>query len=548
MKLRDALLDALKTLPGTRTFHIHVLVSAPRKHAYLFPYAVPRPKVDLQDILVLLSEQTAVDSPRILVAGIEASLYHVRQTSSAVLNICKVDTTGHCLAPSPTRRLIEAFMRYYTDPTTCPLPVLSMWIHVFARAQKQYLFPNSSDYSGKRPLTDVKLCAWWKGIYADVASACSSTSTVELSYVLPGLNKLEALQALGASPQAATPATAVSWVYGHPYSQSQIPLPCPAPSEDDEGVPHRNLGHYIPSFDDDPKSRFMDEIAHTNESLEVRSPKRKRRRIDNTNATRHFSDEEVARPEGEMGKVTQDEFWERMSFRQECVAGAVTGFFVLGLRFPPPGTISAFIPIQPGAMDTSNPLNVAQYGQVSSNINRRILASLLTGTEYSNPERAYRSTVTIESAIQALCKGLSADSLPPPSIVKPVSRSEAQLPVLPQSVDSKKALADSDHLQANSNISSPDETNGEEYYNTLLRNSQSCKEGYPNMASGDDTDLDPLFPQSEIYADYVYGKIVLDNHLSLKDKSKFLGSKVLVNKSVEELAGVTLLTARKKKK
>jgi len=37
-----------------------------------------------------------------------------------------------------------------------------------------------------------------------------------------------------------------------------------------------NLGRFIPSFEDDPKARFMDEIAHTTNSDVVKSPVRKR--------------------------------------------------------------------------------------------------------------------------------------------------------------------------------------------------------------------------------------------------------------------------------
>ena len=59
MKLRDSLLNALATLPGSRSFHVHLLISSPRKHTGLYPYALPhhRPRVFVQDVLVLVSEQ-----------------------------------------------------------------------------------------------------------------------------------------------------------------------------------------------------------------------------------------------------------------------------------------------------------------------------------------------------------------------------------------------------------------------------------------------------------------------------------------------------------
>ena len=62
-------------------------------------------------------------------------------------------------------------MTFYADPKTRPIPVDTLWLQLFARAQGQYLFPNSSEYEGKKPLTDVKLCSWWKRMFSEVAAA-----------------------------------------------------------------------------------------------------------------------------------------------------------------------------------------------------------------------------------------------------------------------------------------------------------------------------------------------------------------------------------------
>ena len=100
--LRDHLLHALSSLPGTRHFHIHVLVSSPRKHTSLYPYATTRPRVYAQDILILLSEQRDLSAPRIFVTAIEANVFNIPQTSSAILYVSKVDSTGQGARPSPT--------------------------------------------------------------------------------------------------------------------------------------------------------------------------------------------------------------------------------------------------------------------------------------------------------------------------------------------------------------------------------------------------------------------------------------------------------------
>ena len=168
MNFRDHLLTALSTLPDLREFHIHVLVTAPAKDNSLYPYASPRPRLYVQDVLVLLSEQANPDVPRVLVAAIEACVYHAPATDCAILYVSKVDSTGQGLTPPPTATLVNAFIRWYADPATRPVAARHLWVQLFARAQGQYIFPNSSDYPGKRPLSDARLCAWWRRVIGQV--------------------------------------------------------------------------------------------------------------------------------------------------------------------------------------------------------------------------------------------------------------------------------------------------------------------------------------------------------------------------------------------
>ncbi|KDQ62578.1 hypothetical protein JAAARDRAFT_171058 [Jaapia argillacea MUCL 33604] len=432
MNLRDTLLSSLKTLPGTREFHVHVIVSSPRRDNSLYPYAHPRPRVYLQDILVLLSEQVSPDSPRNFVSAIEAYLYHIPATSCAVLNITKLDSTGQAIAPSPTPTLIQSFITFYGDRTTRPVAANHIWIHVFARAQNQYLFPNSSEYPGKRPLGDIQLCAWWKRVLTRVASEVESRAKndtlIRLFHILPGYGETEAMHALqrAASSSAATPHSSsnCSWTYGHPYSQSEIPLPCSNSGSDEW---RGNLGNFVPSFDDDPKSRFMDEIAYITEADGVRSPQKKRPKLssnrsgdlESTNSVNRDDDsrnkrDKGDRPRGELDRVTPGEFWERMSFRQECVSGAVTAFFVVGISCPADTpSLSPISPLSP------------QPGQVSSQINKRIMSTLLTGHEFSTLERSVRATELLEGAIKGLCEGLSAMPAKPISVARPPRSHEA---------------------------------------------------------------------------------------------------------------------------
>ncbi|KAF8221043.1 hypothetical protein L208DRAFT_1415744 [Tricholoma matsutake] len=404
INLRDAILSGLSRLPGTREFHLHVLLSSPRKHAALFPFAIPRPRSYLQDILILLSEQSTPDSPRILVTAVEACVYNLPSTSCAILYVSKVDSTGQATLPSPTVTVVRSLLTYYADPAIRPLSADHLWIHLFARAQAQYLFPNSAEYPGKHPLSDVKLCAWWRRVLSDIVvelkGRVEPKPKIELHYILPGYSELEAEAALKVALSSSSPPLP-PWSYGHPYSRSEIPLSCP--SESSEG--NKNLGHFIPSFDDDPKARFMDEIAYTTNGDVVKSPARKRSRTSSypseTAETKEVEEKEgrggkEGRPSGELSKVTPDEFWERMSFRQECVAGAMTGFFTVGISCPSKDeTRSTLSPLAP------------QPGQVPSQINKRIMTSLLNNVEFSTVDRSIRATESLENAIKGLCEGIT---------------------------------------------------------------------------------------------------------------------------------------------
>jgi len=380
----------------------------------LFPFATPRPKTYIQDILVLLSEQPKPHSPHVFVSAIEANLYHVPSSSSAILYVSKVDSTGQAASPSPTSALVRALLTYYLDPTTRPLPVAHVWVHLFARAQNQYLFPNSAEHPGKHPLSDLQLCAWWKRQLSRVADhlVAADALHVRLFYLLPGLGELEASHAMDrVSHQpstAASSSSSVPWSYGHPYDQTDVPLPCVPIGRTDKAPPH--IGHVVPWFDDDPKARFLDEIAYTTDAEGIKSPERKRPRSSRVTTTTNKAERDPVES-GEtsssssaaseqtgkaLRKVSIDEFWERMSFRQECIAGAVTGFFVMATSLPTPA---------PPSRSEVSPL-APLPGQVSSQMMKRVLTSLMTGHEFPSVERAVWSTRVLEEAIKGLCDGL----------------------------------------------------------------------------------------------------------------------------------------------
>ena len=526
MNLRDSLLDALKSLPGTRKLHIHTLVSAPSKTHELFPYASPRPRVWQQHIIVLASEQPFVAQPRVFVTAVEAYFYVIPSTRSGILYVSKVDSTGQGQKPSPTSTIVKQLIGFYVDPDTRPNLggtgglTEYVWVHVFARAQRQYLFPNSADFEGKKPLSDIKLCSWWKSVFTSVAEHLSRRTgkkegeRIRLWHVLPGLNELEAFQALRSASltnldsSAGSEQPSIAWTYGHPSTQNtsdvdSIPLPCPADGNGGVSGGDFNLGRFIPSFEDDPKARFMDEIAHTTNSDVIKSPVRKR--------AKKVADEDIHEVEkrdssrtGELGKVTQEEYWERMSFRQECVAGIVTGFFAMGcVNLPTRSEV--------GGSDSS--VFALQPGQVSSNITKRVLSSLMTGIEFSTVDRAARGTETLEGAIKGMCEGISVGG-------------------------------DTPRLRQEHGRKTPEPAKRHEHL-VVPPSTPPRRTGPGGGLVGTDISPNP-FPEPtaslETYTSWIYGSVCIDNPLPAKPSAEGEGSDKASDRRI------TVLAVRKKRK
>ena len=526
MNLRDSLLDALKSLPGTRELHIHTLTSAPSRTHELFPYASPRPRVWQQHIIVLASEQPSVAQPRVFVTAVEAYFYVIPSTRSGILYVSKVDSTGQGKKPSPTSTIVKRLIQFYVNPDTRPNLAGAggvseyVWVHVFARAQSQYLFPNSADFEGKKPLSDVKLCAWWKAVLASVAEELLKRTgrkegeRIKLWHVLPGLNELEAFQTLGSpstnlNPSSSSDPPSVTWTYGHPSTQkpddaNSIPLPCPAGGKGGTSGGGLNLGRLIPSFEDDPKARFMDEIAHTTSSDVIRSPVRKKAKKAANEDIHEVEGKDGSRA-GELEKVTPEEYWERMSFRQECVAGIVTGFFAMGYANP-----------SSGVGESDSPTFAPQPGQVSSNITKRVMNSLMTGIEFSTVDRAVRGTEMLEGAIKGMCEGISVGV----------------------------GGVDSPRLRQEHGRKTPEPTEGRDHL-TVSPNTPPCRTGF-----GGDLGATEIFPNPfpeptaslETYTSWIYGSVWIDNPLPAKPPGEREGTDKAPGRRI------TVLAVRKKRK
>ncbi|PWN90158.1 hypothetical protein FA10DRAFT_229268 [Acaromyces ingoldii] len=318
---------------------------------------------------------------------------------------------------SITKVLTQSFLSYFaslshwTSSKTLP-SVRHISLHILARAQRAYLFPSSEENKNKHVLSDGQLIKWWRAIVSEVSCGVQrrfinggGSLDVRSFYIIPGYNDLESHPLVPLPPRSSakrssnaqpTPEQALAethWVYGHPYSHKGAglksneplpPLPLSGPSFDMQKAPLINQNHIatlLPHFPDDPKSRFIAEIARDSHEHAKGQPQQEEKREGSDETTSNGSGNGQGRPKrrsatpstptkrlkaensrassrrntpgasssaspspspvkltstqrihmrerGGLNKVSPDEFWERMGFRQECCSGNAVGVFV----------------------------------------------------------------------------------------------------------------------------------------------------------------------------------------------------------------------------
>lgn len=256
----------------------------------------PSQKRDSQASSLDKRSDTATNRDEVLVFALE--IYIFTTAYATTIFVAKADSTGylHHLnlprgTPSPIRAVSTAFLSFLVERRR--RRDVQCVVSLFARSQSQYLFPGSVENSGKHVLDDRGLVRWWSRALGPLVREPPRGDLGEWSLVkgyllVPGLETNETRAYL---PRGAE---AERWVLGHPLEL--ISHYC----RERESVPPRCL---VPSFPDDPKARFRDEL-----------------------------DEEAAgsaRLKGAGGWKsvgTLEQFWEMMEFRQECSSGRLTGF------------------------------------------------------------------------------------------------------------------------------------------------------------------------------------------------------------------------------
>lgn len=241
------------------------------------------------------THSTAATPDRVLVFAIEALIYTTAHSSTFFVS--KADSTGYLAlldlpkgTPSPIRDICTAFLEYLVQNRK--RKGLQCVVSLFARAQDQYLFPLSAQNQTKHVLDDRGLIKWWCRVLhplIDTSSTGGAWGDVKGYLLVPGLDEYEMRAFLPRTRNGES-----RWMLNHPLEKISHY------TREYDWVPPRCL---IPSFPDDPKSRYRDELDE------------------------EASRSKLLRTSGMWKSVRSlDQFWEMMAFRQECSSGRLTGF------------------------------------------------------------------------------------------------------------------------------------------------------------------------------------------------------------------------------
>jgi regulator of Ty1 transposition protein 109 len=289
-------------LPKSVSFKIYHLSTPPTKTSALY-YPPPGTRPDrtyceshfLAASICTTAVDNASETAEVLAYAVEILIYSTAYDTTFFVS--KADSTGylHLLGlakgtPSPIRDITATFLRHLVEQHQ--RQNIRSVISLFARAQDQYLFPGSVEYSGKHVLDDRGLVRWWCRVLNPLIEHPNVTAPLEPSpwdsvkgyLTVPGLDSHDTMSYI---PRRT--GSNQSWSIGNPLKEI---------SRHSDDVPPRCL---IPHYPDDPKARFLDEL-----------------------------DDEITKGRSTNGQWKSvrsiDQFWDMMAFRQECSAGRLVGF------------------------------------------------------------------------------------------------------------------------------------------------------------------------------------------------------------------------------
>ncbi|KAJ2776945.1 hypothetical protein H4R18_005405 [Coemansia javaensis] len=235
--IADDVAASLRQLPAGHSFSVRVARTVEFEADALVPRR-RRARFHAENtlarrVLVLVSHGDC------LVAGLEAREFVTvsaavgddRSARAAVaVDVCieKVDTSGELGPRIPLARMLVAGYVRSLRAYRAVLDVPAVGVHLFARAQPEYLFAGSRANPGKRVLGDLALIKWWRRTL-DCSLADSGPERPVAHCVVPGADAGEARGLLGAA----------AWAWGLPHPPAARAHDC------------------VLQFPDDPAARLL---------------------------------------------------------------------------------------------------------------------------------------------------------------------------------------------------------------------------------------------------------------------------------------------------
>ena len=293
-------------LPKGSQFTIHHLSSAPTQCPAIFS-APPneKPELTFRESHFLTASITS-KGRLIQVFGLEVLIYTTKYLTT--LFVSKADSTGylHLLnfpkgTPSPLRSIASTFLDFLVRERS--RPDRRLVLSLFARAQNQYLFPGSIKWWCK--VLGTLMGEWGEasgiplGEKDDLTQDNGLALQSKMYLRVPGCDLYETK---GFFPNNVRKSSCLQHKE-HWHASDPLRLVGRSPI-----LPERCL---IPRFPDDPKARYLDEL-----DAELADPPSQ---VEYSPAKRVSM--------GRWRSVRSlEQFWEMMSFRQECSSGRLVGF------------------------------------------------------------------------------------------------------------------------------------------------------------------------------------------------------------------------------
>ncbi len=280
-------------LPKGLNLHAYHLSTPPTSTEALFAAQVGREEetTTCESHFLAVSSPEHDDKKEVFIFAIEVLLFTTN--SLTTLFVSKADSSGFASrfnllkgSSSVVATITTVFIEYLLEPRLTSSRVV---VSLFARSQKQYLFPGSSENAGKHILDDRQLIKWWCRVFDLTLRLPRKDSTTTAHLLVPGCDKAETKAFFPPSSRRDLPSTP-KWINSYPVELMVT----------ESLLPPRYL---LPRLPDDPKMRFLDDL-----------------------------DGELVDENGNWRSVKNlDQFWEFLSHRQECSAGRLVGFLWLFL-------------------------------------------------------------------------------------------------------------------------------------------------------------------------------------------------------------------------